>query len=421
MKRFFFDCGTRDTTASLGILALRLPESILVGLKMLTVHWLKDCFGKNFNFYVLGVVLGVLAAGLLETAQVERLALQVMRWNPPLAARCLLETGSTVTETTYQAVVAAQRLQINNRRQRLPAQIAAGKALGRLGDERILRHQHTFTRSDGTCFTFIEPDWAAVPAGDFQMGSTARDRQASPDEKPAHTVRLTHAFKIGRFPVTVTEYDCFMQAGGYENELYWQSDAAQRWLRGEIVFEESYHYYLFQLIQAQSADFLRQVDRWEKEGSWSPAQAHAARQSAGMSKEQYQSQWEELEAAKRDRSRHACRPWLWDEPRYTTPNQPAVGICWYEASAYCVWLEDTLQQAGRLEAGLHVRLPSEAEWEKAARGEDGRRHGSIGRHSNHHLAPGMARPQVAERFDHLGQRVAPPQGVEHILQGCAGR
>lgn len=38
---------------------------LLVGVKMLTVHWLKDFFGKNFNFYVLGVVLGVLAAGVV--------------------------------------------------------------------------------------------------------------------------------------------------------------------------------------------------------------------------------------------------------------------------------------------------------------------------------------------------------------------
>jgi tellurite resistance protein TerC len=38
---------------------------LLVGVKMLTVHWLKDLFGKNFNFYVLGVVLGVLAAGVV--------------------------------------------------------------------------------------------------------------------------------------------------------------------------------------------------------------------------------------------------------------------------------------------------------------------------------------------------------------------
>ena len=34
MKKFFFDCGTRDATASLGILALR----VMVGLMMLIGH-----------------------------------------------------------------------------------------------------------------------------------------------------------------------------------------------------------------------------------------------------------------------------------------------------------------------------------------------------------------------------------------------
>lgn len=44
-------------------------------------------------------------------------------------------------------------------------------------------------------------------------------------------------------------------------------------------------------------------------------------------------------------------------------NHPVVCITWYEAMAYVAWL--------KAKTGLEVRLPSEAEWEKAARGKDG--------------------------------------------------
>jgi formylglycine-generating enzyme required for sulfatase activity len=67
--------------------------------------------------------------------------------------------------------------------------------------------------------------------------------------------------------------------------------------------------------------------------------------------------------------------WLWRESEqvstpqtyahvFQTPNHPQVGVSWYEAVAFCHWLSAQL--------GEPVMLPSEPQWERAARHDDGR-------------------------------------------------
>jgi formylglycine-generating enzyme required for sulfatase activity len=53
-------------------------------------------------------------------------------------------------------------------------------------------------------------------------------------------------------------------------------------------------------------------------------------------------------------------PKHWTDPDFSHPDQPVVALNWIEAVKYCDWL------SGR--DGRKYRLPTEAEWERAARG-----------------------------------------------------
>jgi formylglycine-generating enzyme required for sulfatase activity len=189
---------------------------------------------------------------------------------------------------------------------------AASDALARLGDPRPGIGLHP----DGL------PDivWCEVPAGPFIMGTQKEDipallekyggeRKWYERETPQHQPNLP-AYSIGKYPVTNTQYAAFVQDGGYRNDEWWREATAA--------------------------------------GYWSLA---------------------------------GFKGFLDDEPRtgpatygglFDLPNHPVVGVSWYEAVAFCRWLTERLREASKIGPDQEVTLPTEAQWEKAARGGDGR-------------------------------------------------
>jgi len=192
----------------------------------------------------------------------------------------------------------------------------AGNLLAQLGDPR----SGVGLREDGL------PDirWCDVPAGTFLMGSTKKDKEAFNREQPQHKVTVS-AFQISRYPVTNAQYRAFVEDGGYTAKEYWDAEGWKWKAQNKVAGPETY-------------------------GGW-----------------------------------------------FDLPNHPVVGVSWYEAAAFCNWLTKKThplapslllaQKRGgeltpsdspslREERGpggeFLIRLPTEAEWEYAARGTDGR-------------------------------------------------
>jgi formylglycine-generating enzyme required for sulfatase activity len=69
-------------------------------------------------------------------------------------------------------------------------------------------------------------------------------------------------------------------------------------------------------------------------------------------------------------ARPSAVPTYWNDPSFNAARQPVVGVTWYEAVAFCRWLNEC---AGDANGREEFRLSTEAEWEYAARGAESAR------------------------------------------------
>jgi formylglycine-generating enzyme required for sulfatase activity len=100
-------------------------------------------------------------------------------------------------------------------------------------------------------------------------------------------------------------------------------------------------------------------------------------------------------------------PAFWNDSRFNDPRQPVVGVSWQEARAYCEWLT--------VETGEFHRLPTEAEWEKAARGHREAARYPWGDGKPEDVFPGVALPLT--RPPHVGFGPRNGYGLTD-LSGC---
>jgi formylglycine-generating enzyme required for sulfatase activity len=288
-------------------------------------------------------------AALPMSGDPEGYVAQLMEQNLPLAARCAVSPEVTISEELKNRIREGLIARTQEMKADLRARIAAGEALGLIGDPRFKRYR-------GGEGEYLLPPLVEIPAGCYPIG----DDQSNYDrERPAHPVELA-AFRIGVFPVTNGEYAQFIAAGGYEDERWWDTPAALGWLREGGSEGEKQAYRDNRLLwQRNWTDEQIRALVTQKRATEKDVESFLwTRNSSDEEFERQLDEWYPKGTLYR-------QPGYWEDVTYNNPAQPVVGVSWYEARAYCNWLSSV--------TGEGYRLPTEVEFEAAARGREGRR------------------------------------------------
>ncbi len=141
------------------------------------------------------------------------------------------------------------------------------------------------------------------------MGSKKDDKDSSDDEYPQFEYNIPNNYFMSRYPITNAQFDLFVRDGGYTQDTWWTKTGLE----------------------------------WRKQNN------------------------------SKDRNKYGGA--------YDLLNHPAVGVTWYEAYAFTRWATKNVERlalnvwkSGKIESlqlengKFEIRLPSEVEWERAARG-----------------------------------------------------
>ncbi len=129
---------------------------------------------------------------------------------------------------------------------------------------------------------------------------------------------IPYMYFIAKYPVTNIQFARFVKEDGYQKREYW-SEEGWEWRTGK---------YDARTLEAVARDWLEHRP---------PARRNS--------------------------------PYYWHNIELSNAIAPVVGVSWFEAEAYCNWLS---RKIVAVPEGYTIRLPSDEEWERASRGEDGR-------------------------------------------------